>query len=131
MRTMLSGTTGRDRKSRKPTIATNTAMTRRTRRTTLLSVPPFLPLLSSAPLLIARSPRRHLRPPRREVRATEHVVEGRELAVHDIAHMTLGRLQPVLEVLMNGSLLVRRLEIRAGQAIRKVPELLNEFRSEA
>src|SRR5882672_6799128 len=81
-------------------------------------------------LRTTRSPRR-LRDDAREIRPPQHVVERGELAGEHVAELALRALEAVLEILLDRYLLVRRLEVGAGEAVREVAELLYELRSEA
>src|SRR5262245_33738134 len=79
-------------------------------------------------LLIAGSPR-DLRHDVREIRPPQHVVERAELAAQDLAQLPLRPLQPLLQLLVYGGLLVRRLEVGARQTVGEIPELLHQLRS--
>ena len=72
-----------------------------------------------------------LRDDARQVRSSQHIVERGELAAHDVAQLSLRSLEAIFEILLHGELLAGRLEIAACEPIRKIPELLDEFRSPA
>jgi len=81
-------------------------------------------------LLIARPPRRRRGRQRRQVRAAQHVVEGADVARSHLADLRLRFLQPILQILVHGHLLIGRLEVAAGQPVPEVTEFLDQLRSE-
>src|SRR5262245_23022711 len=80
--------------------------------------PPRLPQ-PALPALLTRPPARLLHN-RRQVRAAQHVVERGQIAGQRVTELRLRSLESILQVLVHGELLVRRLEVGACQAVRQV-----------
>src|ERR1051326_8391511 len=64
-------------------------------------------------------------------RALHPFVERRQILGQHVADLILKRLELGLEVLLDGQLLIRRLEVRALQTVREIGDFLHQLRSEA